>query len=169
MNRISITLIHECAMFIPASVSLAYGLWRGGEEPLRGRLLSAGDGTGTHCCSSIREGATASTDTLCKGFTAGRGARLHDAVLHAAGSLPCRSPRGWPQGAEQGGLHWVPTLGPHAWALVGGWLLCWGTAILCRSFSVQREKFTEFLEGQELGKIPPRSFLILLCEKQSTV
>lgn len=35
--------------------------------------VCAGDGTGTHRCSSIREGSAASTYTLCKGFTASKG------------------------------------------------------------------------------------------------
>lgn len=131
--------------------------------------VSAGDGTGTRHCSWIREGAAASTGTICKGFTAGRGAWLHDDVLHAAKSLPCRCPWGWPQAATQDGLHWVPTTGLRAWVIVGGWLLPWGAAILCRPFSKQGEQFTEFLEGQELEKIPLISFLFLLCEKQRTV
>lgn len=93
----------------------------------------AGDGTGTHRCSSIREGSAASTHTLCKGFTASKGCPQDS--LHASKCLPCGSLWGlmWVfQAAEQGALHWVPTVGPHAWALVGGWSMCWGAATLCQ-------------------------------------
>lgn len=44
--------------------------------------VCAGDGTGTHWCSSIREGPAASTYTLCKGFTASKGCL--EVLLHSS-------------------------------------------------------------------------------------
>lgn len=106
-------------------------------QALRGSLgaserqtgVCARDGTGTRSCSGIRGAMAASPGTLW------RGSKLVEVhvcmtVLHTARSLPCRSPRGWPQTAEQGGLHEMPTMGPCVWVVVGGWLLCWGAAIL---------------------------------------
>lgn len=125
----------------------------------------AGGATGTRCCSWIREGAAASSGTFSKGFTARWGSWLQDDMLCAASSLPCRSAWGWPQAAEQGGLHLMPLVGPRAWMPVGGWLWCWGAAVLCRSFGTQGEQLTEFSESQKLGQISPVRFSFLFCEK----
>lgn len=119
MNRISITLIHECAMLIPASVSLAYRLWGGGWELLEGRLMCVlGMVQGPAAARGLRRGCSLPRH-IWQEIWNGWGAQLPDDVVDTAGTPPCRSVWGWVQAAEQGGFPWVPTPGTCVPALVG--------------------------------------------------
>lgn len=105
--------------------------------------VCAGDGTGTHWHSWIREGSAASTDTICKGFTASKG---------------CIVMRYTPQGVF------------HA-DLCGAGLRLQSRVVFpgCPSWDLMHEHWWEDDQRAEEQPFSARStsFLFLLCEKKN--